>query len=90
MHDNIWRRCQCISLVPRKKHKIEVKEYSEQLSEKKGDLFGSLVENLMFIIKISRPYLGTAVRFLTTRVSKSDVDDWGRLQRVLRFVRYTL
>ena len=72
MHDNIWRICQCISLVPRKKHKIEVKEYSEQLSEKKGDLFHLVVEKLLFMMKTSRPDLETATSFLTTRVSNSD------------------
>ena len=38
----------------------------------------------------SRPDLETAVGFLTTRVSKSDVDDWEKLRKILKFVYFTL
>ena len=40
---------------------------------------------MLFIRKRSTPELETAVGFLTTRVSKSDVDDWGKFRRMLRF-----
>ena len=41
-------------------------------------------------MKRPRPDLETVVDFLTTRASKSDVDDWEKLRRVLRFVHCTL
>ncbi len=30
-----------------------------------------------------------AVVFLTTRVKKSDIDDWGKLRRVLKYLKDT-
>ena len=55
---------------------FKVSEYSKQRSDNKGELFHSVVEKLLFIMKRSRIDLETAVSLLTTRVSKSDVDDW--------------
>ena len=45
---------------------------------------------LLFIMKSSIPDLDTAVIFLTGRLSRSDVDDWGELRRILRFFHCTL
>ena len=45
---------------------------------------------LLFIIESSRPDSETAVGFLTKGVSKSDIDDWEKLRRMLRFVHCTL
>ena len=65
------------SVTSPKTNKIfEVREDNKQLSDKKGELFHLVVAKLLFIMKGSRPDLETAVSLLTTRVSKSDVDDW--------------
>ena len=45
---------------------------------------------MLSIIKRSINNLETAIGFLTTRVLKSDVDNWGKLRRILRFVHSTL
>jgi hypothetical protein len=45
---------------------------------------------LMYIGKRARPDIETAIAFLSTRVSKSDVDDWGKLKRVLQYLYGTL
>ena len=63
-----------------------VREDANKLSEKKGELYHSLVANFLFIMKIFRPDLETDVSFLTNRVSNRDVDDWGKLRRILRFI----
>ena len=60
---------------PAAKKLFEVREYSEQLSEKKGEFFHLAVAKLLFIMKKSRHGLETSVGFLMTRVSNSDVDD---------------
>ena len=49
-----------------------------------------MVAKVLFITKRSRPDLDTAVVFLTTRLSKSDVDEWKKLRRIFRFVHCTL
>ena len=74
---------------PATKKLFEVKENSKQLSEKKGELFPLVVYKLLFSMKRSRPDLDTAVGFLTTRVSKSDIGDWEKLRWILRFVHFT-
>ena len=51
-------------------------EDAEQLRDKKGYIFHSVVGKILFIMKKYRPDLETAVGVLKTRVSKSDVDDW--------------
>ena len=55
---------------------FQVMEDAKQLSEKKGEWFYLMAENISFILKIFRPDLQMAVNFLTSRVSESDVDDW--------------
>ena len=61
---------------PQKQKKIEVRQDTEQLSDNKGCVFYSAVKNILFIMKNFRPYLDTAISFLTTGLSKIDVDDW--------------
>ena len=53
-----------------------VREDAEQLSDNTGDIFYSVVGEILFIMKRSRLDLETVVVFLTTRLSKSDVTDW--------------
>ena len=76
IYDNIWRRCQYTSLIPRNKKTFEVREDVAQQSDKKGGIFHSGVEKLFFILKSSRPDLETATSLLATVVSKRYVDDW--------------
>ena len=45
-----------------------------------------MVVEFLFIMKSSGPDLDTVMGFLMKRVSKSDVDNWGKLRSVLRFV----
>ena len=73
-----------------KQRNFEVREDAKQMSEKKGGLFHLLVEKLLFIMKGSIPYLDTAMGFLTTRLSKSDVDNREKLRRMMRFFHCTL
>ena len=64
-------------------------ENAEKLDKEKADLFHSVVAKLLYITKRSRPDIETAVAFLTTRVSKSDVDDFKKLKRVLPWLKQT-
>ena len=45
---------------------------------------------LLFIAKRGRPDILTAISFLTTRVTKPNVDDWGKLKRTLQYLKGTL
>ena len=65
---------------------LEVREDAKKLSYNKGEFFDLVVEKLLFFVKRYRYNLYTAVGFLTTRLYKSDIDDWEKFRRILRFV----
>ena len=43
---------------------------------------------LLFLVARSRRDCKTAVAFLTTRVSSPDEDDWGKLRRIIRYLKH--
>ncbi len=63
-----------------------VNEQAEQLNHEQSIIFHSVTAKLLHISKRARPDIETTVAFLCTRVSKSDVDDWSKLRRVLRYL----
>ena len=68
----------------------EVNPKCEALSEEKKEAFHSIVAKLLWIMKRARPDLETVISYLCTRVDKSDVDDWGKLRRVIAYVHCTI
>ena len=52
---------------------FEVREDFEEISDKNGELFHSVVAKLLFIMKRSITDLDTDLGFLTARVLKSDI-----------------
>ena len=73
--------------TPAKSHLFEVSDDRDRLTDKKQRVFHSCVAKLLFIAKRSRPDILTAISFLTTRVTKPNVDDWGTLRRVLQYLK---
>ena len=67
-----------------------VDENSERLDEHRSDVFHSVTQKLLYIMKRARPDLETLLSFLTMRVSKSTVEDWKKLKRGLQFVLCTI
>eukprot|EP00956_Cyclotella_meneghiniana_P002567 scaffold3022_cov42-Cyclotella_meneghiniana.AAC.3 len=51
--------------------------------------FHHTVAQLLFVSTRVRRDIQTAVAFLTTRVKKPDQDDWGKLKRVLKYLKGT-
>ena len=41
-------------------------------------------------MKRARPDLETAISYLCTRITKSDIDDWGKLKRVIAYIKCTI
>ena len=76
--------------TPAKTHLFEVNDNREALSTKKHKLFHSCVAKLLFVAKRGRPDILTAISFLTTRITKPTIDDWGKLRRVLQYLKGTL
>ena len=58
----------------------------EMLDENRSAVFHSVVHKLLFISKRARPDLHTMVSLLCTCVKYSNVTDWKRLKRLLKFV----
>ena len=52
-------------------------------------MFHHAVVQLLFISNISRREINTEVSFITSRVKKPDEDNWGKLKRVLKYLKVT-
>ena len=66
---------------PFARHLCKVNERAEKLVEEQADLFHSIVAKLLHVTKRLRPDIEPTIAFLMTRVSKSDVDDWKKIQK---------
>jgi hypothetical protein len=52
-------------------------------------MFHTMVAKGLFLCKRGRPDIAPAIAFLTTRVRSPTYDDWGKLVRLMRFLRQT-
>ena len=59
------------------------------MSEEQGGIFHHIVAKLLFAAFRVRQDVQTAVAFLCTRVKEPDEDDWGKLKRVLKYLKGT-
>ena len=75
--------------TPAMNHLFHVNDNAEKIDEKKSDLFHASVAKLLYLGMRARPDIQTAVAFLTTRVSAPDVDDYGKLIRLTKYLRDT-
>ena len=60
------------------------------LPEEQAQQFHHSVAQLLFLCMRALPDLQTAISFLTKRVKNPDEDDWGKLKRVLKYLKGTL
>ena len=75
---------------PYSRHLLDVRDEADELSMKEKEIFHSVTAKLLCIEKRGRPDIETAVSFLTTRVDRSDKDDWKKLCRVLQYLNQTI
>ena len=62
---------------------------AQKLPEEQAVAFHHSTAQLLFISSRCRRDIQTAVAFLTTRVKSPDEDDWGKLKRVMRYLKGT-
>eukprot|EP00804_Cyclotella_cryptica_P015947 CCRYP_019194-RD/>CCRYP_019194-RD protein AED:0.15 eAED:0.15 QI:0/-1/0/1/-1/1/1/0/395 len=80
---------------PASEHLFEVRDAEETerlgkyLPEEMAQHFHHTVAQLLYIATRVRRDIQTAVAFLTTRVKKPDEDDWGKVKRVLKYLKGT-
>ena len=60
------------------------------LPKEKADQFHHIVAKLLWASLRARPDILLAVSFLTSRVKKPDEDDWGKLTRLVVYIKYTV
>eukprot|EP00804_Cyclotella_cryptica_P005141 CCRYP_018676-RA/>CCRYP_018676-RA protein AED:0.47 eAED:0.17 QI:0/0/0/0.75/0.33/0.25/4/0/800 len=81
--------------LPASEHLFEVRDPEETerlrkyLPEELAQHFHHTVAQLLYIGTRVRRDIQTAVAFLTTRVKRPDKDDWGKLKRVLKYLKGT-
>jgi Reverse transcriptase (RNA-dependent DNA polymerase) len=75
--------------TPATSHLFKTRECAAKLSMELSELFHSNVAKLLYLALRARPDILVAVAFLTTRVSSPDIDDLGKLKRVMRYLRDT-
>lgn len=73
--------------TPASPYLFEVSNTTSKLNEEKAKVFHRIVAMLLFVSKRGRPDIQVAIAFLSTRTTKSDEDDWKKLQRVLCYLK---
>ena len=67
--------------------KIRAEDEAVYLPEEQAVLFHHSVAQLLFLACRARRDIQVSVAFLTTRVRRPDEDDWGKLRRVLQYLK---
>jgi hypothetical protein len=79
------------SRTPHTENLFKFRDESEAtfLSEEQAQQFHRVVAQLLFLSCRARRDIQTPVAFLTARVKKPDTDDWGKVKRVLQYLKWT-
>ena len=75
---------------PAKPHLFEVEPDRNPLPKQQHKIFHSCVAKLLCVAKQGRPDILPAISFLTTRVLKPIVNDWGKLNQVSQYLKGTI
>ena len=67
--------------------KVRDEDEAKYLPEEQAALFHHSVAQLLFLACRARMDIQVAVAFLTTRVRQPDEDDWGKLRRILQYLK---
>ena len=68
---------------------IRDEKEAEYLSDKQAQEFHHVTAQLLFLCNCARRDVQTNVTFFTTRVKKPNRDDWGKLRKVLAYLKHT-
>jgi len=76
---------------PAASHLFQVRDDGEAvlLDKKRAQEFHTVTAQLLFLSSRARRDIQLTVAFLTTRVKQPDMDDWGKLRRVLKYLKGT-
>ncbi len=68
-------------------HLFKMREDGRKLSEEQADVFHHTLYQLLFAANRACQDIQMAVSFLTTQVQAPNEDDWGKLKRVLKYLK---
>ena len=77
-------------LTPAASHIFNVNHHCERLPEERRQILHSIVAKLLYVATKGRPDIYLPIAFLTSRVSRADIDDWKKLKRLLNYIRCTI
>ena len=60
---------------------------AQQLNDEKSELYYSIVAKFLFICQRARPDIEPTAAYLCTRVSKSTIEDWKKLRRLVSLLK---
>lgn len=83
-----WAEVTGTAQSPAANHLFDIRD-TDKLAPDKAEWFHSAVAKLLYLSKRTRPDILLPVSFLTTRVLEPNTDDWGKLQRVFRYLNST-
>ena len=75
--------------TPAAGHLFDVRDDAVKLDAERAEEFHTVVAKALFVCKRSRCDIQPTVTFLCTRVKEPDQDDWGKLLRMLRYLKST-
>ena len=74
------------AVTPAANDLFTVREDAKQIDKKQAETFHHLTAKILYLLKRARPDILPTVSFLTTRVTKSNVDDWKKLRRCIKYL----
>jgi hypothetical protein len=76
--------------TPAKRDLFDVADDGEFLDKTRSEIFHSVTAKLLYVSHRGRLDIELPIAFLCTRVSKSTIQDWGKLKRVLEYLNGTM
>ena len=76
--------------TPASLHLFEVDEDTTKLKDDMKEIFHRITAKMLFVSRRGRPDIQLTIAFLCTRTTKSDLDDWKKLKRLLQYLHTTI
>ena len=76
--------------TPAASNLFEVNNDTLRFDKERSEAFHHIVAKLLNVSKRTRLDISLAIAFLCTRVTKSTVEDWGKLKRLLQCIKGTI
>ena len=76
--------------TPAKHDLFHTNNQAQPLDERRKTVFHHIVSKLLYVSKRAQIYIDWAISYLWTRVSKSNIEDWDKRERLLTYIKNTI